>query len=139
MNITRLKTQHRQIIEEIDRLRRLSKDGPVKNAVQLATGVEKLGRIVTQHLAIEDRILYPRLQDGPDETLQQLGQRFQSEMADVASPFIFFSKKWQVAAEIQDDPDGFRQDANTVLRKVYERLREEDRDFYPVVEASQSV
>ena len=39
------------------------------------------------------------------------------------------------AVALLEDEAGFRAAANDVLRRVHERMRHEDRDFYPRVEA----
>lgn len=136
MDISRFKQQHQDIVDGIDELRKLSHAGIAENAVAIAAKLHTLSNVIIQHLAIEDRLLYPRLARHSNPRLVALGQRFQTEMTDVANPFIHFSRKWQQARAIATAPEEFRADANTVLRRVYERLREEDREFYPIIEAS---
>jgi hypothetical protein len=35
-----------------------------------------------------------------------------------------------------DDPEGFRADANHVLKLLHERMQKEKSDFYPAIEAA---
>jgi len=136
MDISRFKHQHVEILEGIDKLRQLSRAGVKDNAKAIAARLNALSQVIIQHLAIEDRILYPRLERGQDQDLVELSRRFRIEMADVANPFINFSRKWEKAAAVAAKPEEFRKEANTVLRRVYERMRQEDREFYPVIEAA---
>lgn len=136
MDIRRFKEQHTQILNGINDLRKLSHEGIEENAAAIASGVNKLSSIITQHLAVEDRILYPALENSQNTHLANLSKKFRVEMAGIANPFINFARKWQQTSQIINDPEGFRKEANTVLKRVYERMRQEDKDFYPVIESS---
>lgn len=136
MDIQRFKDDHVDILQGIDRLRKLSKSGIAGNAHELAAGVEALSKTVVQHLAIEDRILYPRLENSANDHLVALSKKFQEEMKDVAHSFIVFTRKWKNPTTIERDPEGFRNAANIVLKHVHQRIAQENREFYPVVEAA---
>lgn len=134
MNIERFKQQHRDILTKINELRVLSRAGTTENATAIAAGVKALGQLVTRHLAIEDRILYPMVQNSADSGLAEMSRRYQEEMGHIATPFIAFTRQYGNAAAVSNDPEGFRAGANTVLRRVYERMQQEDREFYPAIE-----
>ena len=139
MNIDRLKQQHVAILSGIDELRTLAHAGIAENAINLSQGLADLSNVVTQHLAVEDRILYPRLENSDNATLSTLSRQFRQEMASIASPFIAFSRKWRASRDIRQDPEGFRQEANTVLKRLYERMQQEDHHFYPAIEAAEGI
>ena len=139
MNIERFKQQHRDILTRIDTLRTLTHAGISENAGEIATAIVSLSRIITQHLAIEDRILYPMLQTSQNSALAEMGKRYQEEMTHIANPFIAFARQWNTAAALKNDPEGFRSNANTVLKRVYDRMRKEDTEFYPTIETSTGV
>lgn len=134
MNIDRFKDQHLEILEAISQLRRCAHAGVAENAGQIAQRVVAMSAVIKLHLAAEDRTLYPALGAGDDAELARLGRRFQAEMATIASDYQAFARRWNTAAQLRADPDGFRADANRVLRTVHERMRREDRDFYPAIE-----
>ena len=56
-------------------------------------------------------------------------------MGPIASAYDAFARRWNTAESLRTDEKGFRAEANVVLRKVYERMQREDRDFYPRIEA----
>ena len=139
MNIDRFKHEHIDILTQIDKLRTLSHAGPVEQAAQIARGIVAISSTIRLHLAVEDRMLYPALQAGSNAELARLGAQFQQEMGEIASRFMLFVRRWNTAERIAADPEGFRAEANVALRSVYERMRREDRDFYPRIEAEEAL
>ncbi len=139
MNIDRFKHEHQDILAQIDALRTLSHAGPAQHASAIAQGIVAISSTIRLHLAVEDRMLYPALQSSGDAELARLGARFQHEMGEIAGAFMAFARRWNTAERVAADPGGFRAEANVALRSVYERMRREDRDFYPRVEAGQAL
>lgn len=137
MNLDKFKHQHLDILQRIDSLRALTHAGVAANAPALAQGLIGMSAIIKLHLSVEDQALYPALQRSSDTALAQLGQRFQQEMGPIAAAFDAFARRWNTAARLCADEEGFRRDANDVLRRVYERMKHEDRDFYPRIESAQ--
>jgi hypothetical protein len=135
MNIDKFKHQHTDILRRIATLRDLAHAGVAQNAAAIAEGIVAMSAVIKLHLAVEDQALYPALQRGGDETLARLGQRFQSDMGPIATAFDAFARCWNTAQRLRADEAGFRAAANDVLRRVHERMRREDREFYPRVEA----
>lgn len=136
MNIDRFKDQHTQIFDAIAQLRRHAHAGIVEHADQIARLVVSMSGVIKLHLAAEDHTLYPALEAANNRQLSQLGRQFQVEMASIAAAYTAFARQWNTAAQVRADPDGFRAQANQVLRSVFERMQREDRDFYPAVERS---
>lgn len=60
-------------------------------------------------------------------------------MGPIASAYDAFARRWNTAESLRTDEKGFRAEANVVLRKVYERMQREDRDFYPRIEEQEAV
>lgn len=134
MDIDRFKDQHTQIFDAIAQLRRHAHAGIVEHADQIARLIVSMSGVIKLHLAAEDRTLYPALEAADDRQLAHLGRQFQGEMASIAAAYNTFARQWNTAAQVRANPDGFRAQANQVLRSVFERMQREDRDFYPAVE-----
>lgn len=134
MDIERFKRQHDEILQRIDALRVLARNGVAANAQAIAQGVSDLGTVVKLHLAIEDRILYPAARQAPDQQVSEMAARYQDEMKGIASAYIRFTTKWSNPDELAQEPEAFRAAANTVLKAVYERMQRENREFYPAIE-----
>lgn len=134
MDIDRFKHQHVDILQRIDALRQLAHSGILSNSYAIAQQVKDLGKVVTLHLAIEDRILYPAVQKAEDPDIAAMGAAYQEEMKGIANRYIRFTNQWSNPAKVAAEPDEFRDAANTVLKEVYQRMQRENREFYPAIE-----
>ncbi|WP_312998145.1 hemerythrin domain-containing protein [Achromobacter animicus] len=135
MNIDKFKQQHVDILEGIAALRKLALAGVARNAAEIAQGIVAMSAIIKLHLAVEDRALYPAVARSADAELARKGREFQEEMDAIAAAYEGFAKRWNNARNLELDERGFRDDANTVLRRVHERMQRENRDLYPRIEA----
>jgi hypothetical protein len=136
MNIDRFKENHVQILDSIATLRGLARAGIVDNAERIAERIISMSAVIKVHLAAEDRAIYPAIEASADGRLAELGRRFQAEMVSIAADYTAFARQWNTAGRVRADPEGFRAQANVVLRALHERMQREDRDFYPAVERS---
>lgn len=134
MNIDKMKSQHVDILEKISFLRKLSLAGVSANAQEIATAIVSMSAIIKTHLSAEDQFLYPHIEQDGNNALRQVSTQFKREMADIVSEYEVFSRRWNIASKLMGNDDAFRRDANIVLRKVYERMQRENKDFYPLVE-----
>ena len=136
MNIDKFKQQHIEILACISALRDLVKSGIRDNAAEISRTIIAMSSTIKLHLAVEDTMLYPALQAAKNPTLARMGKRFQDEMTSIAQAYLDFARRWNTPATVCGSPEQFRADANSVLKVLYERMRKEDADFYPVIEAS---
>lgn len=138
MNIDKFKHQHIDILSGIATLRALARAGVEGNATAIANGIVAMSGTIKLHLAVEDQVLYPALQRGGNAELARLGRQFQSEMESIASAYDAFARRWNTADSVRRDAQGFRDQANVVLRKVHERMQRENHDFYPRIEEDET-
>ncbi|QMB06396.1 MULTISPECIES: hemerythrin domain-containing protein [Citrobacter freundii complex] len=134
MNLDKMKHQHVDILEKISFLRTLSQSGVSSNAQQIAAAIVSMSAIIKTHLSAEDQFLYPQIELDGNSKLRQVSTQFQREMADIVGEYDAFSRRWNIASKLMGNDEAFRRDANTVLRKVFERMQRENKDFYPLVE-----
>ncbi|HLT98107.1 MAG TPA: hemerythrin domain-containing protein [Burkholderiaceae bacterium] len=134
MDIERFKHQHVDILQRIDELRSLARSGIENNAMTIAQRVAELGKLVSLHLAIEDRIMYPTVRKAADPALAAMGAAYQEEMKGIASRYLRFTQRWSKAEHVASQPEDFRSAANTVLKDVYLRMQRENHEFYPAIE-----
>lgn len=135
MQIDKLKHQHIDILRRVAALRTLTHEGVVDNAQAIAEGIVSMSAVIKLHLAVEDQALYPSLQRGDDADLARLGRMYQAEMAPLAQAYDAFVRRWNTAQNLRDDAEGFRADANDVLRRLHTRMQRENLEFYPRIEA----
>jgi len=136
VNIDKFKHQHIDILSSITRLRQLSREGVAENAAAIAAQVVQVSGLAKLHLAGEDRNLYPALEESGDARLVRMSRAYRDEMKDIAQAYLGFAARWNTARQVALEPDGFRTDANLVLRRLFERIQREDREFYPAVDAA---
>ncbi len=136
MNIDKLKHQHQDIIGAISALRTLAQAGVAQNAADIARLVVNMSSTIMLHLAVEDQALYPALRRGGNPELARMGQQYQEDMGPIAQAYDAFARRWNRPESVRSDEQGFRDDANRVLRMVHERMQRENRDFYPRIEAA---
>lgn len=135
MNIDKFKHQHAEILFGISQLRLLAKSGIRDNAKAISSLIISMSSTIRLHLAVEDRVLYPALREGNNSALAQMGKKFQDEMTGIASAYLDFARRWNTPDTVSRNPDDFRSDANLVLKTLHERMRREDSQFYPLIEA----
>ena len=138
MNIDKFKHQHADIMSNISALRRLAQAGVAQNAADIARLIVSMSSTIKLHLAVEDQVLYPALQRGDNAELARMGRQYQSEMTSIASAYDAFARRWNTAEGVRRDAQGFRNEANVVLRRVFERMQREDREFYPRIEEKET-
>jgi len=136
MNIDKFKQQHIEIINCITELRHRAREGIAENAVEISKLIIAMSSIIKLHLAVEDKILYPALQELNNSALTKMGNKFQNEMITIASTYIDFAQKWNSANNVAKYPEEFRSEANKVLKLLHDRMQRENIDFYPAIEAS---
>lgn len=135
MQIDKLKHQHADILARLATLRELTHAGVAPNAQAIAAGIVGMSAVIKLHLAVEDQALYPALQRSRDADMAHMGRLYQDEMAQLAAAYDAFVRRWNTAQRLREDSEGFRADANDVLRRLHARMQRENREFYPRIEA----
>lgn len=135
MNIDKFKRQHVEILDNVAALRQLVRDGIIENAARISQLIIAMSSSIKLHLAVEDTVLYPALQSGGDHAIAKMGQQYQDEMVEIAGSYLNFARNWNNSARVAGNPEGFRADANKVLRVLHARMQKENSVFYPAIEA----
>ena len=135
MNIDKFKHEHVAILAAIDNLRNLARAGVARQAQAIAEQIVAMSGMIKLHLAVEQRYLYPAVQASGLASVARLGHRYETEMQGIAGDYLAFAARWNTAARLALEPEAFRSEANTVLQALYQRMRREDTELYPAVEA----
>lgn len=135
MNIDKFKHQHIDILSAIAELRKLVQTGIANHATDIAQRIVAMSGIIKLHLAVEDRVLYPSLEASGNAALAGMSQKYRQEMDNIAGSYLNFAAKWNTARQLAEEPEAFRDEANQVLKALYDRMKREDREFYPAIEA----
>ena len=136
MNIDKYKHQHIDILGAIAGLRTLVQTGIADHAAEISQRIVAMSGIIKLHLAVEDKFLYPALEASGNAHLAKLSRHYRDEMTGIASAYLAFAATWNTPRLLIEQPEVFRGEANSVLKTLYERMKKEDRDFYPAIEAT---
>ncbi|CAN7546398.1 hemerythrin domain-containing protein [Duganella sp. LjRoot269] len=136
MNIDKFKHQHLDILGAIAALRPLVQTGIADHASDISQRIIAMSGIIKLHLAVEDNFLYPALEASGNHSLAHMSKRYRDEMNGIAGAYLAFASKWNTPRLLIEQPEVFRNEANQVLKTLYERMKKEDREFYPAIEAS---
>ena len=135
MNIDKFKQQHLVILAAIDDLRRLARGGVAAQAQAIAGQIIAMSGLIKLHLAVEQRYLYPAAQASGVASVAQLGRQYEGEMHGIAGAYLEFAARWNSPVRLEAEPEAFRSEANRVLHALYQRMRREDHELYPAIEA----
>ncbi|SDF78080.1 MULTISPECIES: hemerythrin domain-containing protein [unclassified Duganella] len=135
MNIDKFKHQHIDILSAIANLRQLVQRGIIEHATDISHNIVAMSSTIRLHLAVEDRVLYPALEASGNRTMAGMSQQYRDEMEGIAGNYLDFANKWNTPRLLAAEPETFRVEANRVLKALYERMKREDREFYPAIEA----
>jgi hypothetical protein len=136
MNIDKFKHQHIDILGAIAALRTLVQAGIASHAADIAQRIVAMSGTVKLHLTVEDSVLYPTLEASGDANLARMSRHYKEEMNGIAGAYLAFAAKWNTPRLLIEQPETFRAEANHVLKALYERMKKEDREFYPAIEAA---
>ena len=139
MNIDKFKHQHIDIRSDIATRRKLVQTGSGPAAAAIAARIVSMSGVLKLHLAVEDRGLCPAVEASGDAELARLSRQYQGEMEGIAAAYLAFAAKWNTPRLLEQQPEVFRAEANQVLKTLYERMKREDRECYPAIEAASAV
>ena len=134
MNIDKFKEDHIAVLTGISKLRKLVQAGVAENSGDIAKMIVSMSSAIKLHLAAEDRMLYPALARSTYPDAADIGAAFQNEMGSIAAAYMEFTGKWAFGPKIVANPEGFKNDANTIFKALFQRVQREDKELYPVAE-----
>lgn len=103
------------------------------DAEMLRKQLSTLAGKVNFHLAMEDKALYPRMQQQKGSAADTLAAKFAGEMGGLARVFTDYNNKWQVSA-IRADVAGFSEETRKVFGALAHRIKRENSELYPLAD-----
>lgn len=91
--------------------------------------------VLTEHLATEDRILYPEMLAASDRRTAALASRFCEEMGRLTTDYAAFAARWNAPAALLADPGTFRRDWAVLRDALAFRMQRENAELYPLADA----
>lgn len=97
--------------------------------------LNELTGVLVVHLSMEDKALYPRLMKVKSLDVVAVAKTFIEEMDELAEAFSRYNDRWADEDTINADPAGFAEETNAVVGALTNRIRRENHELYPLVDA----
>ena len=134
MNLTNLERQHITIMEEINLIEKeIRKDTEDINPSEAALHISRLAGQLRIHLREEDESLYPNLKNSTDVSIKNTVAQYISEMGNLASEYISFKNKYNVASKIKESGKEFQKEGKIIVAALKKRIEKEDRGLYHLI------
>ena len=133
--IENFRRQHEALLEICEQLSQTSRVVDTReHASQCARLLARLTGILTQHLAAEDRALYPRLIASGNPHISDTARSFSVQMGGLAQRYLSFEDEWRSGQAILAEPGRFRAELLRLLAMLHTRIQREDQILYPMLE-----
>lgn len=131
-----LRTQHREIVNEINNISRAVARMPsADHSAQIQEILVSLGNRLTLHLVQEDHMLYPKLIQHSHVDISDLAKVFINEMGGIADDFELFLQRWSSGTEITSCWDDFLVDFSATKTVILDRIEREESQLFPLCSA----
>lgn len=87
------------------------------------------------HASMEQEALYPRLLESGDPQVVAKARALLGEVGALYEDFFGLMRRWAELPAIQGDPEGFAREVMAMLHKLNQRMRRENQELYPLVNA----
>lgn len=122
--------QHQEILAVVESIEALLNPATLAaKAVEARALLSSLLGKLSIHLAMEDKSLYPRLEQHALPEVRDTAKKFSAEMGGMKPLFADFGKKWADAA-IKADGAAFCAETKTLFAALRERVQRENSLLY---------
>ena len=134
-----LKRQHHELEVIVATIHKqmASKETIKENAREVRRLLSKLAGKLKMHLAMEDKILYPKLLDSDETNNKRTAKEFLDEMGQIGELFGQYLNNYATEKEIYEDIEGFIYNSNGLFKCLAERIEKEDKILYPLADSIQ--
>ncbi len=132
---TRFRDQHDDLLKIASEISaHLNVDELSKDASEVRSLLSKLLGKLSNHLAMEDKVLYPKLLGHSDERVKSLANRFIDEMGGIGKAVNAYKSKWPSPLHIQKDPSDFIEQTKGIFDALAKRIEKENNELYKTVD-----
>ena len=135
----RFRDQHDELLEIASEISaHLTVDELSNNASEVRLLLSKLFGVLSVHLAMEDKALYPRLLAHSDERVEAMARKFIDEMGGIGEAVKAYKNKWSNVLEIQKGPGDFIEQTKAVFDALAKRIEKEDNELFKTIDELQT-
>ena len=126
--------QHGEIQAAIGTLTTLLRaNDAVSRTFDIRVALNELSSKVSDHLTLEDRVLYPRLREHQDARVRAAAAELQDGLNGLHTVCDHYFKAWSNVTAIAARFPTFRAETRAVLARLEERMRREDETLEKVL------
>jgi hemerythrin-like domain-containing protein len=130
-----LRKQHADILSLAREINgKLSSTLSEADAADVRPLLSKLAGVVSLHLAMEDKTLYPNLAAHPDTSSRATAQRYHDEMGSIGVVFNTYISTWRTTAQMLEDPARFNIESKAIFNALSKRIHLENTELYPLLD-----
>lgn len=130
-----LKEQHKVVISMTTKiLSSLTKDPFITEIDNVVISLKILAGKVREHLALEDREIYPRLMLFGDNAIVSLVTEYKDGIGKLLPRFNLYMENWLNKAKIETNSSDFIKETNDILNALLQRIETEDAELYPLID-----
>lgn len=131
-NFRRQHSEILQLAQELESLLTIEKlEGHEAAARSL---LSRLAGKLNIHLAMEDKALYPALQQHAEERVRSLAKTYIDEMGGIAEEFARYMANWPSANSIKSAPGRFISETGQIFSALAKRIERENNELYPLID-----
>ncbi len=132
--ILQLKEEHVQLIRLFEEVKSEISQGDIEPNI-LVEQLRDLKDILLAHLALEDKLIYPKLTSSDNKEAQNIGKKFSTEMAEISNVVLAFFGKYIIIdiQKLKSDKE-FEKELTGIIEAVVKRVELEENTLFPAYE-----
>lgn len=127
--------QHETVLSEITSIKALMNSNNFdKDTRAIALHISTLAGRIKVHLSLEDKYLYPSLQEHGSEKVVKIAEEYQKEMGDLANRFTTYKNTYNTGSKILQNLSTFEFDTKGIFQAIEKRIEREEKELYHFIE-----
>ncbi len=133
-NIENLERQHVEIMEEIQYIKKsINSNDLQENASDIAKHISLLAGKLKVHLDSEDKFLYPSLINSENVLVQNIANKYISDMGNLCAVFTEYKNKFNTRSKIISNKEDLVKESKQIVIALENRMHKEDKELYPLL------
>lgn len=131
-----LRRQHDELVSIVTSIsNHISTESSVtEKAGEIRQLLSKLAGKLKMHLAMEDKILYPKILNNGDDAGKKTAKNFLNEMGQIGDVFKTYIDTYSTEKEIKHNPNDFINNTVELFKSLADRIEKENKILYPIAD-----
>ena len=133
-SLFKLEKQHLELKRIIENFcAQLQNEITKSKSVELANFLIVISKKINLHLILEDKILYPNLNNHSDIKINQKSKMFMEEMGSIKKEFGLYFNRWGFSTNIDSNPNDFINESHDIFDALSNRIKREEEELFPLL------